>query len=201
MRSIRRELCALGLVLITGISMNCDTRPSILAKKDELASFQPTVASLSNDPPVIHGKIAIVWRYSSGQTKLDRFYDDKKFFNSPANDAHSPYPSEVYAQTPKEIDTLIKIECRNYSGQAVYKSSDAPMSESGVERTFNNTICDVFVIDYKTKTLLAKTTKGDEITPSVLNDAQYALEVKSSVLSYLRKLPYESTSDVKETPK
>jgi hypothetical protein len=198
MTSIRKELCAFGLVFIAGISLNCDTRPSILAKKDELARFHPRRESLSDVPPVIKGKIAIVWRYATGRTKLDRFQDDKKFYKGPANQ-HSPFPSEVYAQTPEEIDTLIKVECRRFSGQARYTSSNEPMGSPGTLMTFNNTICDVYVIDYKRKTLLAKTTYGDEITPSVLNDSQYAQEVSRRVLSYLSELRYEAAVDGNKT--
>lgn len=180
---------AIVLFLVSAVLIGCEDR-SLLAHKNTLAGFQPASTSDSKDPLQIKGKVTIVWRLSSGKIEVDRFSFDGKFQNS-VLDKSSPYPPEVYAQTVDEIDTLIKVACRSVSGSADYKSSGAPSGSSGTRQTYNNTVCDVTVNDYKTKTQLAKTTIGDDQAPSILDDAQYAIRIRHEVVDYLKKIPLE----------
>ena len=184
-----RSTIAFSALLCSAVFVGCEDR-SLVAHKHDLAGFQTTSTSDSKEPLQIKGKVAIVWRLSSGKIEVDRFSFDGRFQNS-LLDKSSPYPPEVYAQTVDEIDTLIKVACRKVSGSADYKSSGAPSGSSGTRQAFNNTICDVTINDYKTKTQLAETTMGDEQAPWILDDAQYAMRISDEVVAYLKKIPLE----------
>lgn len=203
-------LAATGLVSGCGIlnklarnsSASAGAYSALLSKKEELANFQPSGELSGNATPKIKGKVVIVKKEGSGQAELDRFNWEGKFSDEPAGGKSSRfYPPEVYAKKPEEIDTLIKIECREHKGSDYYKKS-SPGSSSELQ-SFAKTICDVSVIDYNAKTLLAKVQKGDESAPGAITlgeggDSFY--KVMEEIANYLKSIPLELIPRVKATP-
>ena len=178
-------------------SASTGTYSALLSKKEELASFQPAGTPSDKETPKIKGKVVIVWKDSKGQIKLDRFNDNGTFSDAPVNKFSPFYPPEVYAKNPEEIDTLIKIECREFKGRDIYSRNS---NSFGDMKEFTNTICNVSVIDYKTKSLLAKSQKGDEDAPVVLDDGRYKAEVTEGIADYLKSIPLELMPYAKPTP-
>ena len=138
------------------------------SKKEELANFQPSdyVPAYSGDKkPPIKGKVVIVKKMNRGPAFLDRF-SNGEFSEKPAGSDMVDlliYPPEVYAKTPEEITTLIKIECDQKKGSDYYKAinGDSPSQR----QEYTKEVCDVSVIDYQNQTLLAKVRKGDDLSP------------------------------------
>lgn len=172
---------------------------ALVSKKEELANLQPTgTPSLSEkETPKIKGKVVIVTKDADGEIKLDRFSDDQTFSDEPASKFSPFYPTEVYAKNPEEIDTLIKIECRKFKGEDLYTYDSNSFGEM---KEYTNTICNVFIIDYKTKTLLAKIQKGDESRQVILDAGLNKSEVIEGIANYLKSLPLELIPNVKPTP-
>lgn len=175
--------------------------PELVSKKEELANFQSTsTPSLSDkETPKIKGKVVIVKKDAAGQIEFDRFDKDGKFSDAPVSKLSPFYPPEVYAKKPEEIDTLIKMECREQKGSDLYKSKRSSVSEL---KEYINTICNVSLIDYKTKTLLAKYQSGSESAPTYLSDDDIndKSRVTEEIADYLTSLPLELIPRVKPTP-
>lgn len=185
---------------LAGNSSASGAYSALLSKKEELAAFQPNGAPSGKETPKIKGKVAIVKKESSGQAELDRFNWEGKFSDEAVGDKSRFYPPEVYAKNPEEIETLIKIECREHIGSDYYKANRSSSSEL---QEFRKTICDVSVIDYKTKTLLAKVQKGDESAPGAITlgeggDSYY--QVFKEIADYLKGIPLELLPRAKPTP-
>ncbi len=208
-----QSVTAIIAVLIIGLILGCgklggitsnrsapkEKYSTLLTKKEELANFASIDDSSvsKNGNPQIKGKVVIVKKDANGKLNLDRFYQDGEFSDSPVNKFDNFYPAAVYAKTPEEISTLIKIECREYKGKADYQyGSNSPSSY----KEYVSTICNVSVIDYKTKTLLAKIQKGEEKPPIVLENGGNKSEIIEEVNKYLNSLPLELVPTAKPTP-
>ncbi len=173
---------------------------ALLAKKSDLTNFQPNATSTPSDKqlPKIKGKVAIVTKDAKGTAELDRISEITGFSSLPASKSKPYYPPEIYAKTPDEIDTLIKIECREFKGEANYQYNSNSPSEN---KEFTNVICDVSVIDYKTKALLTKNQIGDERPPVVLRPgASNISEITEQIANYLTSMQLELAQNTKPTP-
>jgi hypothetical protein len=181
------------------------------SKKEELANFQPKdiVPAFSGDKkPPIKGKVVIVKKMGSGPAFLDRF-SNGKFSEKPAGSDMVDlliYPPEVYAKTPEEISTLIKIECDQKKGSDYYKAING--NSPSQRQEYNKEVCDVSVIDYKTQTLLAKVRKGDNFSPSTITvgkngvgqESNGVTQVFKEISDYLNSFPLELIPGVRPTP-
>lgn len=113
--------CLLSVLFLVGCAHFSKTEPkqpeppkefaAMIAKKEELAAI--TTAEKLSKRPAIKGKIAIV-RNSDGDVTIDRFSEDGSAFYTdptiPGETYDNFLPAELYAKTPDEIETLIKIE-------------------------------------------------------------------------------------------
>jgi hypothetical protein len=191
----------------------------LLSKKQELADFQPTLdpaaspsasgSSLSADKkPTVKGKVVIVINHGNGYPELDRFDGSGEFSVKPAGSAATSlfYPPEVYAKNLEEIGTLIKIECEDKKDSDYYKEVNG--NSPARREEYTKTVCDVSVIDYKTKSLLAKVQKGNNFSPSTITVGKYGVgqesngssQVFKEISIYLNSLPVELMPRVKATP-
>jgi hypothetical protein len=130
----------LSIVLLTGIlSAGCGGGKKALAgKAQELMDTQ--VTEKLDAGARIRDKVAVVDTYPGIPVSLEGFHDDGTVDNLSAY-FFSPRRK---AQTIDEIDTLVKVICRK--GDAIARSSPAVYAS----------VCDVSLIDFKTKTLFAK---------------------------------------------
>ena len=161
------------LLLAGGLSAGCggSTKKALAGKAKELMDTQ---AAERLDPGAkISGKIAVVETYPGGTTSLEGFHADgavdnlSAFFFSPRRKA----------QSVEEIDTLVKVNCRK--GDAIAGSSP----------TMYASVCDVSLIDYKTKTLFARKrfendTTFNGVSPS---DPSLARTPSEEIKTYLRE--------------
>lgn len=197
-----------GCAVIKKLSGNSTGAYSaLLSKKQELADFQPTndtpASSSGNQTPQVKGKVVIVKKEGGAEPQLDRFDSEGKFSEDPVGNGKSSlfYPPEVYAKTPEEIGTLIKIECDEKEGSDYYKAVNG--NSPSQRQSFLKTICDVSVIDYKTKSLLAKVQKGDTSAPGTITLGEGGnsyYETFKEIKDYLTGLPLELIQKAKPTP-
>lgn len=156
----------------------------MVAKKGELSAL-PTTEKLSKKP-AIKGKIAIV-RNSDGDIVVDRFAEDGSAFDSDPTIGGETYnnflPVELYAKTPEEIDTLIKIDCVTKKDEALY--SDLGSSKEEL-KFYEYIICDIGVVDYKTATLTARKQVGKSDPPKVINSRTVARHPWLEIVEYLK---------------
>lgn len=154
------------------------------AKKDELALL-PTTEKLSKTP-VIKGKIAIITN-SDGKTYLDRFSQEgEAFFTDapiPIEASQNFLPADLYAKSPEEIETLIKIDCVTKKDQALYTNSNSLKDEMMV---YEYVICEIKFIDYKSVTVVARKEVGKNVPPKVINDRTISRHPWREICEYLR---------------
>lgn len=159
----------------------------MVAKKEELATF-PTTEKLSKKP-VIKGKIAIATNID-GKIYLDRFSEDgSAFFTDPPMPIEASQnflPAALYAKTPDEIDTLLRIDCVTKKDEALYTSSDTLKDEPKI---YEYVICNIGVVDYKTASLIAKKQVGKNVPPKVINTRTISHVPWAEVVEYLRSFP------------
>lgn len=186
-------VCLLSVLLLFGcshLSKNEPKKPepptefaAMIAKKAELAALKPT--EKLGKKPTIKGKIAIV-RNSDGDIAIDRFAEDgSAFYTDPTitvNTFNNFLPHELYAKTPEEIETLIRIDCVTKSDEAIYTNSRNDKDEPMI---YKYVICDVGFIDYKTATLTAKKQVGKNEPPRVINNNTIARIPWDEINEYL----------------
>ena len=136
----RKWSLILSIVLLTGtLSAGCGGAKKQLAGKAQELMDTPVTEKLDAGAR-IGGKVAVVETYPNTPVSLEGFHDDgtvdslSAYFFSPRRKA----------QAIDEIDTLVKVICRK--GDAIVGSSPAVYAS----------VCDVSLIDFKTKTLFAK---------------------------------------------
>lgn len=188
-------LCLFSLLLLLSCSRQSANQPSqpeppkefaaMIAKKGELAALA-TSEKLSK-LPTIKGKIAIV-RNSDGDVVVDRFSEDGATFDSdppiPVGETWSNFlPAELYAKTPDEIETLIKIDCVTKKDEALYTKGDSTTAEPKI---YEYVICDVGLVDYKTATLFAKKRAGKNVPPSRITGSTIARHPWLEIAEFLR---------------
>lgn len=156
----------------------------MIAKKDELAALKTTEKLAKK--PAIKGKIAIV-RNSDGDVVIDRFAEDGSAFDSDPTIQGETYnnflPAELYAKTPEEIDTLIKIDCVTKKDEALYTNSNNDKDEM---KFYEYVICDIGFVDYKTATLTARKQVGKNVAPRVINSRTVARHPWLEIIEYLK---------------
>ena len=186
-------LCLLPLLFLFGCSNLSGRQPkqpeapkefaAMAAKKDELALL-PTTDKLSKTP-AIRGKIAIVTN-SDGTIYLDRFSQDgEAFFTDapiPVETSQNFLPADLYAKSPDEIETLIKIDCVTKKDEALYTNSN--LKEEMM--VYEYVICEIKFIDYKTATVVAKKEVGKNVPPKVINDRTISRNPYREICEYLR---------------
>jgi hypothetical protein len=187
-------LCMLSTLFLFGCAHRSNSQPSqpeppkefaaMIAKKDELAAL-PTSEKFSKTP-AIKGKIAIV-RKSDDDVTIDRFAEDGSAFDTDPTIAGETYnnflPAELYAKTPDEIDTLIKIICVTKKDEALYTNSNTSKDEP---MFYEYVICDIGLVDYKTATLTAKKQVGKNVAPKVINSRTVARHPWLEIVEYLK---------------
>ena len=193
-RLFEATLCLLSLLFLSGCS-NLSGRQSnkpeapkefaaIVAKKDELALL-PTTEKLSKTP-AIRGKIAIVTN-SDGTIYLDRFSQEgEAFFTDapiPVETHHNFLPADLYARSPDELETLIKIDCVTKKDEALYTNSNTLKDEMTI---YEYVICEIKFVDYKTATVVAKKEVGKNVPPKVINDRTISRNPYREICEYLR---------------
>jgi hypothetical protein len=184
---------------VTGISSASGAHSELVSKNEELASLEPKVEPPGKDAPKIKGKVAIVIKEGDGQARLDRFDHKGTFSEAPVGTSSLFYPAEVYAKTPEEIDTLIKVVCRNHVGSDYYTTGKKGAGSD--LQSYSKTICSVSVIDYRTKTLLDSVQKGNESAPGVITLGQPGeTTVYKEIADYLKGIPLDLIPRVKPTP-
>lgn len=137
----RNAPLTLSILLLAGALLaGCGggAKKALAGKAEELMNTQ---AGERLDPGArIQGKVALVERSPNGSLSLEGFHADgttdhlSAFFFSP----------QRKAQSVEEIETLVKVDCRQ--GDRIAGSSP----------TMYASLCDVSLIDFKTKTLFAK---------------------------------------------
>jgi hypothetical protein len=157
----------------------------MIAKKGELAALA-TSEKLSNKP-TIKGKIAIV-RSSDGDIVVDRFAEDGSTFDSdppiPEGETWNNFlPAALYARTPDEIETLIKIDCVTKKDEALYTRADSTQAEPKI---YEYVICDIGLVDYKTATVFAKKRAGKNNPPSRITGSTIARHPWLEIAEFLR---------------
>lgn len=156
----------------------------MVAKKKEWAAL--TTSEKLSKTPAIKGKIAIV-RNSDGDVSIDRFSEDGAIFDTDApipDETYSNFlPANLYAKTPDEIETLIKIDCVTKKDEALYTNSNSLKDEP---RFYEYVICDIGFVDYRTATLIAKKRVGKNDPPKVLNNRTVARHPWREITEYLR---------------
>ena len=156
----------------------------MVARTNELALL-PTTEKLGKTP-VIKGKIAIVTN-SDGTTYLDRFSQEgEAFFTDapiPVETSQNFLPADLYAKSPEEIETLIKIDCVTRKDQALYTKSDSLKDEMMV---YEYVICEIKFVDYKSATVVAKKEVGKNVPPKVINDRTISRHPWRDICEYLR---------------
>ncbi|MDQ3817084.1 MAG: hypothetical protein M3362_05270 [Acidobacteriota bacterium] len=167
----RRELINLLALLLTGLlSAGCGGGKMPLAGKAEELMNLPTTEKLDSNQKIM-GKVAVVEAYPNMPVSLEGFKPDgtidqlSAFFFAP----------QRKAQTLDEIDTLVKVACRQ--GKAIAGSS--PISYTSE--------CDVSVIDYKTKTVFAKKSFENSRIPAGGATSNVAPSPSQEIKQYLRE--------------
>lgn len=166
----RRGLIILSAFLLTGLlSAGCGGGKKPLAGKAEELMNLPTTEKLDGNQKIT-GKVAVVETYPNLPVSLEGFKPDgtidqlSMFFFAP----------QRKAQTLDEIDTLIKVVCRQ--GKAIAGTS--PISYASE--------CDVSAIDYKTKTVFAKKSFENSRTPVGGASSNVAPSPSEEIKQYLR---------------
>jgi hypothetical protein len=157
----------------------------MVAKKGELSALA-TSEKLSKTPK-IKGKIAIV-QNSDGNITIDRFSDDGATFDSdppiPVGETWSNFlPATLYAKTPDEIETLIKIDCVTKQDEALYTRENSDHTEPKI---YKYVICDVGLIDYKTATVYARKQAGKNVPPSRITGSTIARHPWLEIADFIR---------------
>ena len=156
----------------------------MVGKKEELAALK-TTEKLSKKP-AIKGKIAIV-RNSDGDVTIDRFSEDGSAFDTyptiPGETYNNFLPAEIYARTPEEIDTLIKIHCVTKKDEALYTNSNSNNDEL---KFYEYVICEIGLVDYKTATLTARKQVGKNVPPTVINSRTVARHPWLEIVEFLK---------------
>ena len=136
---LKRSLI-LSIVLLTGVLLaGCSGGKKSLAGKAQELMDTPVTEKLDAGA-IIRGKVAVVETYPNTPVSLEGFNADgtvdhlSAYFFSPRRKA----------ETIDEIDTLVKVICRK--GEPISGSSPAVYAS----------VCDISLIDFKTKTLFAK---------------------------------------------
>jgi hypothetical protein len=167
----RRESIILSAFLITSLlSAGCGGGKRPLADKAEELMDLPTTEKLSSNQKIT-GKVAVVETYPNLPVSLEGFKPDgtidqlSMFFFAP----------QRKAQTLDEIDTLVKVACRQ--GKTIADSS--PISYASE--------CDVSVIDYKTKTIFAKKSFENSRIPVGGATSNVAPSPTEEIKQYLRE--------------
>lgn len=188
-------LCVLSALFLFGCSRRAEQpkQPeppkefaAMIAKKGELAALK-TTEKLSKKP-VIKGKIAIV-RNSDGDVVIDRFAEDGSAFDTyptiPGETYNNFLPAELYAKSPDEIETLIRIDCVTKKDEALYTNSNSMKDEP---MFYEYVICDIGLVDYKTATLYAKKQAGKNVAPKVINSRTVARHPWLEIVEYLKSV-------------
>ena len=156
----------------------------MVARKGELSAL-PTTEKLSKKP-AIKGKIAIV-RNSDGDITIDRCAEDGSAFDSdptiPGETYNNFLPVELYAKTPEEIETLIKIDCVTKKNEALYSDLNSSREEL---KFYEYIICDIGIVDYKTATLTAKKQVGKSDPPKMIDSRTVARHPWLEIVEYLK---------------
>jgi len=147
----RIEIVILLAFLVAGQFLSgcaASRKMALEGKADDLMNLQ--VTEKLDDAAKIKGKIAVVETYPNTPASLEGFKPDgtvdrlSQYFFSP----------EKKAQTLDEIETLVKVACRQ--GRSIGNST----------RTVYANECDVSVIDFKTKVLFNKKKFENSIIPT-----------------------------------
>jgi hypothetical protein len=188
-------LCVFSLLLLIACSRPSANQPSqpeapkefaaMVAKKGELAALA-TSEKLSK-LATLKGKIAIV-KNSDGDISVDRFSEDGATFDSdppiPVGETWSNFlPAELYAKTPDEIETLVKIDCVTKKDEALYTRGDSTHAEPKI---YEYVICDVGLVDYKTATVYAKKRAGKNTPPSRITGSTIARHPWREIAEFIR---------------
>jgi len=157
----------------------------MVAKKGELSAL--ATSEKLGKSPTIKGKIAIV-QNSDGNITIDRFSEDGATFDSdpsiPVGETWNNFlPATLYAKTPDEIETLIKIDCVTKKDEALYTKGD---SEHAEPKIYEYVICDVALVDYKTATVFAKKQAGKNVPPSRITGSTIARHPWLEVAEFIR---------------
>lgn len=162
-RALYRPLIFVGakVLFFTAIITSCASHP-ILSNREKLCWFTPDAESLNNNA-VVKGKIIVVHRSSKfekgkyGECDLDGF-SNTDFNNDPVY-----FPSEMYASTPEEIDSLVMIEIKKgkFLESAIGRESISRNSEVDI---FSG-ISEISLIDYKSSTVVRKIFREDSAIP------------------------------------
>lgn len=156
----------------------------MVAQKGELSALR-TTEKLSKTP-AIKGKIAIV-RNSDGDITIDRFAEDGSTFDTdptiPGETYNNFLPVALYAKTPDEIDTLIKIDCVTNKKEALY--SDLKSSKEEL-KFYEYILCDIGIVDYKTATLTARKQVGKSDPPRMIDSRTVARHPWLEIVEYLK---------------
>jgi hypothetical protein len=165
---------------------------AMVGKKAELSAL-PTSEKLSKNP-AIKGRIAIV-RNSDGDVVVDRFSEDGATFDTdptiPGETYNNFLPADLYAKTPDEIDTLIKINCVTKKDEALYTNSNSNKDEP---MFYEYVICDIGLVDYKTSTLYARKQAGKNVAPKVINSRTVARHPWLEIVEYLTSVNVYKTA-------
>ena len=189
-------LCIFSLLFLFGCSHLSGSKPkppeppkefaAMIAKKDELSALS-TTEKLSKTP-AIKGKIAIVANHD-GAVSVDRFSEDGEAFftDAPIPVASVVFnnflPADLYAKTPDEIETLIKINCVTKKDEAMYSNSNSDRDEMKI---YEYIICDIGFVNYKTATLTAKKQVGKNVPPRVIDKNTIAKTPWPDIVEFIR---------------
>jgi hypothetical protein len=172
---MRRNVTLILLILLLtgGLSAGCGggAKKALAGKAEELMNTQ--AAERLAPGAKIQGKVAVVEAYPNMPASLEGFHADgtvdqlSAFFFSPRRKA----------QSVEEIETLVKVNCRK--GEAITGSSPAMYAS----------VCDVSLIDFKTKTLFARkrfenNSTFNGVSPS---DPSLARTPSEEIKAYLRE--------------
>lgn len=156
----------------------------MVAKKEELSKLV-TTEKLSKTPK-IKGKIAIV-RNTDGDVTIDRFSEDGATFDTTPTITVETFnnflPADLYAKTPDEIETLIKIDCATKKDEALYQDFNSNREEM---KFYEYVICDIGVIDYKTATVIGKKQAGKNVPPTRIDSRTIARHPWNEIYEYLK---------------
>ncbi len=163
----------------------------MIAKKGELSTLA-TTEKLSKKP-AIKGKVAIVANHDGTVITVDRFTEDGAAFYDepqiPGDTFRNFLPPELYAKTPEEIETLIKINCVTKKDEALYTNSNSSKDEMKI---YEYMICDVGLVEYKAATLIAKKQVGKNVAPTVINSRTIARVPWLEIADFIRSFPNDA---------
>lgn len=165
----RKLIVLLAFLLTSLLSAGCGGGKTPLAGKAEELMKLPTTEKLDSNQKIT-GKVAVAETYPNLPVSLEGFKPDgtidqlSMFYFAP----------QRKAQTLDEIDTLVKVVCRQ--GKAIAGSSPIKYANE----------CDVSIIDYKTKTVFAKKSFENSRIPAGEYTSNVAPSPSEEIKQYLR---------------